>query len=268
MAIQGPSSPQSFYAFVQRQIDFGRGEAANKLGQPGSIYRLNGSSSGDLIAVENQIYQNFPIFRKVLHSDPGLETTTMMEAMFYNLIADLTTLIVGDIWIQTDPFYGKGATLADFYTSQFDGICIGSHGPAKKAFGARLDRFVTAYRPTGEPDSNGYYNTTLPAAQPVILVNGQYSLGQVGDVPTRIPVGFMVRSRMFGKPQFSPGIPGITRFNEWYVYVPPLPGFIFRQGDRIMSYEGTRFTVINPWHQEAGFVGSMFSLEFEIDRPD
>lgn len=266
MPVQGPSQPNAFYAFVQGRIDFGRGQAADRLGQPGSIFRLNESSTGNLIDPSNQIYQNYPVYRKVLHSDPGLEATTMMETLFYDLIADLTPLLTGDIWIQTDPYYGKGATLADFYTTQFDGICIASHGPAKKAFGARLDRFITAFRPSQEPDPDNYYNTTLLGAQPLVLNNGSYSLGQIGDTPTSIPVGFMVRSRMFGKPQFSPGIPGVTRFNEWYVYVPPLPGFYFRQGDRIVSYEGTRFVVINPWHQEAGFVGSMFSLEFEIDR--
>ncbi len=266
MAILGPSRPRSFYAFVQGRIDFGRGQAADVLGQPGAIYRLNSASSGTWIDPANQIFQNYPVLRKVLRSDPGLESTTIMSTMFYNLIADLTPLELGDIWIQTDPYYGKGDTLVDYSTSQFDGICIASHGPVKKAFGARLDRMLTVYRPAEATDSNGYYNTTLPAAQPLVLKNGIFNLGVPGDTPVQIPGGFMVRARPFGAPQFGGDIPGIPRYAEWYVYVPPLEGFTFRQGDRIMTYEGSRFIVVNPWHQEAGFVGSQMSLEYEIDR--
>lgn len=254
------------YNLIQQQIDFGRGQAANVLGQPGTIYRLNGSSSGDFIIPANIVFTEYPILRKVISKDPSLEGTAMMQTMIFNLIADLTPLVLGDVWIQTDPFYGVGATSVSYPTNEFNGICIASHGPIKKALGARLDRFANVFRPAIVPDANEYWNTSSLGAQPLQLTNGTWSLGAVGSTPSLIPVGLQVRSRMFGKPQFEPDIPGLTRYNEWYGYVPPLEGFAFRRGDRIITQNGNRFVVVNPWHQEAGFVGSQMALEYEIDR--
>ncbi len=247
------------YARIQRIIDRGRGLAANVVGQPGNVYRLQSTVSGAFVQADTEQLINFMVLRKVVEGGLSMETHEGMGLVYFMLVCDLTYLETGDVWIQNDPFYGKGATLVDYTTNEFVGICVAHHAVAKPSYGIQLNRLATYVRPSSAPDGTGYYQSGMNGGQPLQIVNGAASFGAVGATADAIPIGLNPTSRP-KKDQMKPYVPGMTGEADYFCYVPPIPGFIPQEGDYIQTLNGSRYIVEIPWHLEAGIVGSSMSV--------
>ena len=261
------------YVAVQRHIDYGRGRAGLVLGPPCSVYRVGGAGggSGNYLDPANLVQTNVRVSRRIVTSRAALESPPRsMGSLFYELLLDATNWLTGDVFVENDPVYGAGDTEVDYSTTQFEGYCLAYHGPIKKTIGARIDRVGLIYRPLETPDASGYWSPTLPPGQvaPLVLMGGSFSFGPPTAPASQIPMGLMSMPRTF-KAAFR-DIPGDTRSTQWFCYLPPLPGYVPRSGDRIVNdsdtfASGSRYVVIHPYEQEAGLQGSQLVLEREID---
>lgn len=249
------------YAGIQRDIDFGRGEAANVLGQPYDVYRITATSNGDVIATANRIAQNVRVLRKARRVQPdAVESPAAMGTLFYQLVADFRNFQVGDVFVQMDAAYGSGHTEVAG-TEQFNGFVLASHAPIKQAVGARVTTLVQVKRQSAEPDARQAWNTTNDATLPLVLANGSFSLGAATATASLIPAGMLPVFRPQGQRIDAPGMPQqpLIAF-----YMPPLPGFQLLEGDRIIAQDGSRYVVLNPYGQDVGIVGYQMTLEREM----
>jgi hypothetical protein len=128
--------------------------------------------------------------------------------------------------------------------------------------GARLDRTVQIYRVNYLADAGGYFNQTFDAALPVKCVSGSFVLGAVGETAAKVPSGFAVDRKL--RPPNIPGLPDQAPGTVWSVYVPSLPGFQFKETDWLVTADGARYRVTNPFTQEAGATGSQLLCEREV----
>ena len=258
------------YTTLQSLADFGSGVGAQIIGQPYNIFRI--SQSGDVLQPGNQIFANYPVQRQKLTAtdSQGLETSTTQKTFFFSILGDFSNSIVGDCFILNDPVYGVGATIVPFPTLQFIGFFLAIHPVLQKPIGARIDRLVQIYRPAILPDINGYMNTTLQGASPLMLINGLSQLGTPLQSASFIPAGFQPNRRGTGQitEKYTSDIPQHT---NWSICLPPLPVasdlgsfFSIREGDIIVSEEGDRYRVIDPYRQDVGSIGYQLIAEREI----
>lgn len=254
---------------VARHIDYGKGVAASHTGVPYNVYRVGtGLTATTFLDPTNLIYPNFRVWREPTHRADWIEGPEHFGTFFYRFIGDATNLFLGDVFSQNDTFFGTGDTGVDFTTIQFNGMCLASHVPEKETIAARLDRTCNIYRLSPSPDATGFWDATLNEAQPLVLANGTFSLGAVDTVGVcNIPIGVQSVSRGFGP--LIPKLPTTTGTTHWFIYVPPLPGFNFREGDRIVTDGGTlatgsRYVVEHPYAQQTGFVGSQLVCTREV----
>jgi hypothetical protein len=258
------------YIDVQNQIQAGLRLAANEIGVPHSIYRVGSQSNGDVLNAENLIAQNVLVRTTVAYGGQmrlALETEKQMGMLWYNLVFDCRPFQVGDIFVNTDPVYNAGATGVSYPTLEFKGFALADRSPEKKNLGGRLNLQAYINRMSAGPDSSDRYDRTNLNAQPLILTNGQFALGTPGETGSLIPMGLLTSGRSYGDRAFDQ-IPGEERKSGWVCYVPPLPGFHFKAGDRIITELGARYTVIVPFGQEIGASGFQLFLEREVDQPD
>jgi hypothetical protein len=238
---------------IQRHIDRGRGKAALRLGMPHSVYRLQNNTSVNYLDPANIVALNVPIFwhMGVVVKDyegPKLGPLSM------EVIGDFTNYEIGDVFIRTDPYYGQGSTTVPWDQDEFLGFALASHAPVHKTLGGWLNHYAMIYRPEGAPDANGYYSTDTSSSQPLALVNGIFTFEAPGSLPAFIPSGWTSHERLYGM-MFS-GVPTSTPMSRWLAYLPVLPGYVPREGDRIQFQDGSSYVVIHPYAQNTGFVGS------------
>lgn len=261
------------YTTLQDLADLGSGIGAQVVGQPYDVYRI--TQTGDVLQSHNLVMQSYPVERQKLTAadSQGLETTIAQKTFFFSLGGDFSSSIVGDCFILNDPVYGVGASIVNYPTLQFGGFYLGIHPVLQKPIGVRIDRLVQIYRPAVMPDANGYMDTTLNGASPIMLVNGVATIGTPGEITKAnfVPAGFMPDKR-----SGSLIVEGYTRdipqHTNWAVAIPPIPVkstigkqfFSIREGDIIVSQEGDRYRVTNPMRQDAGLVGYQLTCEREI----
>lgn len=246
------------YAGIQNLIDYGRGLAANVVGQPGSVYRLNSITNGALVQNESLVYENFPILRRVINEAASMETHERMGLVFFEIVCNLNLLKTGDVWIQTDPYYGAGSDLVTYTTGEFVGLVVAHHAVMKKALAVQVHRYAYIYRMLGGTGTGGYFNTYQQQAAGLTMVNGAASFVS-GGVPSEIPIGLQPRTGGHRK-AMTPDLPGETPETEFTCYIPPISGYAPLEGDIIQTVNGSRYVVVVPWHLEAGVVGNSVLL--------
>lgn len=242
------------YATIQQLTDFGKGLGAPFIGQPGTVYRLNDTVSGPFLQENTAVLTNFFARRTIIKGGLAMETHEGMGLVYYQVVCNLNYLLTGDIWYQTDPYYGEGATLVDYATEEFVGWCLVSHPVLKPALAVQLQRFAHIYRPATGVSPDGYANTYQQDAYGMNIENGKaaFNLNSDGDW---IPIGLQPVSRAKGK-MLEPYVPGMTEATEYFCYVPPIPGYEPLEGDYIQTLDGSRYVVEIPWHLEASVVGN------------
>lgn len=267
------------YAGIQEKIDRGRGKAANRLGQPYSIYRLGAASTGDWPDAWSTIDSNYLVYTRRLKSERDIEVGIQNATLFFDLIADLTPFILGDVFLETDPpydpgvSYGPGATSVAGDPMQFNAFALAWHPPIAKSVGGRIDRRGQIYRPAtrpqvNTPDLSPYWRETHDGDRPLILNNGTFQFGGPGGRGSFIPCGLTSAYRPSGQKPFevSGTPPGMLRPAHWFAYIPPLPGYLPRTGDALITEDGARYVVVQPYYQTAGVVGSQLMLDRTTDE--
>jgi hypothetical protein len=255
------------YVGIQRKIDRGRGKAAVRLGQPYAVYRVQANAAANYLDASNLIAQRVPALRRI-GKGPAVSRaleTVPLHALFYEVVADLTTYLVGDVFVQQDPVYGAGATLVSYPTLQMDAMTLVSHAPVKPSLAARIDRLCQIYRIATAPDTTGFFESTVDAALPVVLTSGMWGLGSATQTAAMVPVGLMPVSRMGGT--LIPAIPESTARIRYGAVLPPLFGFTLREGDRIVTQDGARYVVMDLFDQEAGVACTAALVEREVAQP-
>ncbi len=261
------------YQHIQRRIDFGRGRAAEHLGQPFSVYRVQANSATNYLDAENLVAANFPVFyrQRAANGFGGSFEGGMPGVPLWDIVANMDGFIVGDVFVQTDAAvptgYGPGATLVNYPTIELEGFCFGFHGPVKKSIGARVERLAQIYRPAQTPTtSNGYFDLSLDLMRPVLLQNGNFVLGTNGQSGAAlIPVGWEPPSARLGRDLFEQ-IPDATKLSMYVLYLPPTAGFTLKEADRIQFQDGSRYVVDKPYEQQSGFVGTRITMFRETSQ--
>jgi hypothetical protein len=254
------------YSEIQKYIDKGLGFASKVLGPPHNVYRpTSQDDEGNLLIESNLISSNYPVFSKIAYGGgvrESFESEKNQGIMFYRIIADMSPFLVGDIFINADPVYGEGSSGANFANDQFKGFALADHSPIKKALGGRLNCCVNILRPAATTNQKSQYDRTKQNMVPVVLADGVFSLGTVGQTPANIPAGLIAQGRSYGDKAFS-AVPAEQRKSGWEVYVPALNGFDIREGDKIIGPDGSRYVVIIPFTQFVGATGGQWFCERE-----
>lgn len=265
------------YARIQHHIDRGKGIASQKLGPPFQAYRVISASAGDFPGGWSQVSANFPLFTRRFSgadtkSASGLKGTTL----WYDLVGNMEPFLLGDVFLLNDPpyvpgvSYGAGATSIPG-TIELTGYCLAYHPPVAKAIGAHLDRKVTIFRPAVEPaaqpDGSQYWESTHDNDQPLKLVAGQFGFGAAGSGGASLVPAGIASAHKRGDALFGPGVPGMTKTAHWFFYIPPLPGYLPREGDAIVDQNGARYVVISPYEQLTGCTGFQLLCDRKIAQP-
>jgi hypothetical protein len=255
-------------ASIQLKIDRGRGHAASKLGQPYSVSRLTPSVNGDF-AGWPVITPSTPIFVRRLKSGGAIDSAIANATLFYEVVADMSPYVLGDLFQSIDPpyvpgvSYGLGAT--QVAGNQFNGFALAWHRPIAPSVAGRVDRLCRLYRPGAIPqtllDGSPNWKTTRSGDQPFVMVNGQLVLGQPGLTASLVPCGLSSAYRPYGPTPFKPSPPAMTRPSHWFAYLPNLPGYTAREGDTLITDDDARYVVVEPFYQTAGVVGSQLILD-------
>ena len=260
------------FAQIQSKIDRGRGKAAFHLGQPYTAFRIGAGSNGDFPDAWTLIDKSYPVFNRRLKSEKSIDVGISNAALFYDVVADMSPFLLGDVLVQSDaPYvpgvsYGLGATSVE--GPQFNGFALAWHAPIQKSIGGRVDRRAQIFRPGGtpqplQPDQSAYWRSMKDGDQPLVLVDGRYRLGGPGGRASYVPIGFASAYRPYGQKPFevtgSP--PGMLRPTHWFGYLPPLPGYLPAEGDTVICEDGSRYVVVQPYYQQAGVVGSQLMMD-------
>ena len=265
------------FAGIQQKIDTGKGKAAIRLGQPYTAYRITGAASGDFPAGWIPVETNIPILRRRINERLIETALEYAGTLWYNLTADMSDFLLGDVFVCTDPAYSSGVSYGPGATAivggsqyEIDAISFIWHTPINKAVGARIDRRCHVLRPLEAPDvaADGtlVWRQTNDRSTPLVLTNGVYSFGAPASTGSWIPIGLSSTARPGHGDNFPPSIPGMVGFARYYGHMPPLPGYQPAEGDRIITEDGARYVIHNPFRQEEGVVGHQLALERTISQ--
>ncbi len=258
------------YRSCQLRIDNARGRAGRVLGPPCNVFRCQPGAAINYLDAANQIGTNVRIARRKNTRKDDIEAPEM-GSIFYNMMMDASTYLTGDVFVEADPYYGAGGTIANFSTLQFEAYCLAYHAPFKRTVAVRLDRTATIYRASQFPDSSGYFDNMLvnsmQSMTPLVLVNGVWSFGASTATPSAVPIGMSAQPRL--RSLLFKEIPDSTSDVVYFVYVPALNGVTLVEGDRIVT-DGTiettesRYVVQHPYIQQAGLQGSQLLCKREV----
>lgn len=253
------------YVTIQQKLDYGRGKEAQVLGPPYDVYRMNSQDSdGNVLISANQIATSVKVRCKVAYGASirtSLESEKNQGIIWYEICADMSPFLVGDIFVLNDPVYGQGYSSVNFETDEFKGFALADHSPMKKSLGGRLNCTVQILRPSLLPNSSGQWDRATNFL-PVTLTAGVFELGQVNTIPANIPAGLVALGRSYGSQAFM-HVPAEQRKSGWELYMPALNGFNIREGDRIIGTDGAKYIVIIPYTQYVGTTGAQWFLERE-----
>lgn len=251
---------------IMRRVDGGRGKAAKKLGSPYDVYRVELGSSGDFVSAPHKVASDVLVLAKpsslAAHKD-GVVANGLVE---YNLIADLSSFKVGDVFVNVDQFFGTGHTRSvSAPAGSYQGFCLTQHASIRKAIGCRLNDTAQVYRLNKGVDADGYWSAEFSNSNSLRLVSGVFSFG--AGVAAKIPIQLAPVLRPYGDRVIDKE-PSNIRQSAYMAFVPPLPGFHFREGDRLIASDGARYVVVVPGGQDVGAVGFQMFLQREVAQPD
>lgn len=266
------------YARIQHKIDKGLGIAGRHLGPPYAVHRVTSACTGnypdDWVNVANSV----PVFVRRTSGSKIQSALLASGTMWFDLIGNMEPFQLGDVFRLTDlPYqpgvsYGQGATSVP-NVGRFSGFGLAWHAPVDEPIGARLDVRVRVYRTAGPPDTtqdgSNIWRGSSYAAQPLALIAGVYQFVDplTGREASFVPAGVASTDRPPRGHLFPPAsTPGDQQIPRYFLYMPPLPGYIPAEGDRIVQESGQRYLVTNPYYQLTGTVGLQLGVERHISE--
>jgi hypothetical protein len=228
------------------------------VGVPMDLYRLNDSSVGNVIQDSNYLL-SLPVDREPMkRGDPAYESSSRTDVFWFDVMLNGNVTQLGDILVLNDPYYGTNY-VATPGTDEFVGFCMAAESPIKNYLAARLNFYGQIFRPQVVPNASGYWDQTVTQELPLLLVDGNFVLGQLGQTASLVPMGSMpFRNR--GE-IYSAETANMPQKEQRFLYVPPLPGFELLAGDRILTESGSHYVLQSNYHQGVGTVGYQFLIE-------
>lgn len=244
-------------------MNAGCGVGARHIGIPMGVYRLTAASNGDWIQPQNLVFTTFADRAQMKRMDPAFESSQRLETFWFELLINNNPLLLGDILVSADQVYNQGAQVVNFPSDQFIGFCMAAMPPLKHSVAARLDVnaifFTAATGPSGTVNGTPYFDTTTPQELPIICANGQFAPGLTTDIPSAIPVGTMPMNNSGNI--YSVATANMPTQERRRLYVPPMPGYTPRPGDKVILESGSRYVIVSNYTQMAGTVGGQYLIE-------
>jgi hypothetical protein len=264
-----------------RLIDKQLGVVGNRLGQPFSVYRINPASNGDFPGGWQLVSSRAHAHRNRVRSQDAEVAMTSERTLWYEIVADMSPFWLGDVFIATDPPYFPGIAYGDRATNvpgtvELNGFALAWHAPMRPPLAGRIDHRCRIYRPALTPQTVSDGSPLTPSQQwrtthefdtPLLLANGVYSFGApAGGFGSLVPCGFGTSDRQTRGEDMAPDPPGMLPVPRYYIFLPPLPGYTPSEGDALITEDDARYTVIAPYSQATGVVGSQLMVQRYISQ--
>lgn len=255
------SGAAAFQGFIDAML----GTVGQLIGSQYAAYRITAKATGDFptgwVLLPTQLLAD----RNRVTSGNIESNLASQRTLWYEIAGDVSAFLLGDVFVRISDTAGVNYMPG---TTEIDAMVLASHAPVDVPIGARVDRRAGVYRaslaPGIAPDASAHWQITRDQATPLILTNGVYGWGTPGGVASWVPVGFGSNDRQARGSDFPPDTIAIPPTPRAFIYVPPLPGYTPTEGDTIITEDGSRYTVISPYLQETGVVGSQLLAERHI----
>lgn len=230
-------------AYVDSKIQYGRGRAAQVLGQPCNVYRNRKGITNNSLMAKSPFYSNFPIrFRRITQKF-AIEDQIFDMLCFVGLCDNLK-LKLGDLIQET----GYKADAANIYT-------FVQARPTRESLFIRCEScsFITRPYPTAGaaeqlpavgpkviPGWGGFQKAT---EQILVLVNGRYGFKSDpgGLPPAVVQVGIQQTTHL--RDAHDPDFPTRAFRERFMLYIPPTPGEELNELDIINAGNGDRYQI-------------------------
>jgi len=246
---------------IQAKIDYGRGRAAEFIGQSYDVYRLNASSTGSLIQMSNRVFSYFKMQIKRDESKENTESNVIIKVPRFRAICNGGLLQIGDVLVErgsltrpdeTKPYSGNMFTFAYFR-------------PIRRYIMMQTPISGQISRANNDPASTNsgrvaYGTMAKPLEQVLTLVNGLYAWSSTG-APAGIPIGLIATSKAGSLPPPDRRLPTDVPRQSWDVYCPALPGVALVESHIITAANGDRYFVRTPFIQYIGLQGWQMNCE-------
>jgi len=257
-------------AWFQSQIDKQLGAVGRSFGVPYAAYRIASTSSGDFPTAWQLLTKQAMVLNNRVRANDVDVAMTSERTLWYQISGDMSSFILGDVFVQNDARFFPGIAYGPNATSvpgtfELNGFALAWHAQAQPPLGARIDRRVMIYRPALEP-INGQWRSTRDQDTGLILTNGVYAFGTPGSTASWVPCGFGTSDRQTRGEDMPPDPPGMLPVPRYYAYLPPLPGYSPAEGDALITEDDARYVVIAPYTQSAGTVGSQMMTQRYISQ--
>jgi hypothetical protein len=249
------------YAALDDVVQYGRGRAAEIIGEPYDIYRLSDGldgrepTQGSMLNEPNKILCSFPIRMVKTNAAIAIEQTNIYD-MIYTGMCDATDLKVGDVAVRV----GRHRKTNEMFT-------LAQLRPLSYNTFIRTEVEGNISRPWGKGDSEqllglvDYQGAGKTTERPYILNDGYYYIGTPNGFlsPAVIPLGLQPYKRLGPSPKIQQ--PTTTHRVEMFSYVPLLPGLYIEPGDTISDQNGNRYMIQTISTYSVGLQGYMLIAE-------
>lgn len=226
---------------IDELVQYGRGVAAEYVGDPYKVYRLsNGSdgrtpTNGSVVSRMALIKEHYMARMIRINTALAVEQTNVYD-MLFAMLGDATDLKVGDVLVRSGDYRNDNA----IYT-------IGQLRPEAYNMVIRTEVEGSMARSFGEGDSEQllgyvkYQGAGKFYEKNFTLKNGWYYVSEPGDIPATIPFGIQPYKRLGPMPDIKQ--PTTTHRTEMFAYVPLLPGLQIEPGDILADQNGNRYQI-------------------------
>lgn len=235
---------------IDRALRTALGQGVGPIAELYDVYRLNSSSTGQIISPQNKVLSNYK-FRIVKSVPAVMLEQRSLYPMVYSGMGDTRSLQIDDVLVETGPnltdtpggriftFISVAPLLAPvFARTEVLGAISQPHNPTR-----------TSEMLLGD---GGDASTTKSTEWVVTLSGGLYSATPGGPAAT-IPCGFQLRERGGGLQELK--YPSASPRGEWDFYIPSLPGYEVRPNDVISDAVGNRYRITVPQFYAVGLKG-------------
>lgn len=251
----------SLLKLVDNQMRAALGQGVQAIADYYDVYRLNDSSSGQVIKTANKVISQMQA-RITFNVPKPLVDSVPLDMLMYSGMLDTRRLQIGDVLVHTGPNLPNNVdgprvfTLVDvrplmaplFMRTEIMGYMSRPHGPE-----------------IGDEPllGDGGDVTTNKFQEAVYTLNdGLYSVSnEPGTIPAVIPLGFHQHRRVGEKQEEAKHMPTATPRATYYAYIPPLPGVQVQPGDVVADNIGNRFRILNVHTFTTGLQGTQCIME-------
>lgn len=227
---------------IDELVQFGRGVAAEYVGDTYDVYRLSNFKTGNppytdgsIISQMARVMIGFKARMIRTNSAVAIEQTDIYDMLFI-MLGNATCLKIGDVLVRTGKFRNDG----EIFT-------VAQLRPMSYNMVVRTEVEGSIARSYGQGDSEQllgyvkYQGAGKTYEKNFTLRKGWYYISEPGDIPAMIPFGIQPYKRLGPMPEIRQ--PTTTHRTEMFAYVPLLPGLLIEPGDILADQNGNRYQI-------------------------